>query len=113
MRAYPLTDLRPCYNPVPPTHSHRRSPIMRLGLNIPQWTTSGTADLLARVQAAERLGYHSLWTAEIYGTDVVTPLASLAAHTSRIHLATGIMQITARVPTMAAITADALHPLSA
>ena len=48
---------------------------MRLGLNIPQWTATGTADMLARVQAAERLGYHSLWTAEIYGTDVVTPLA--------------------------------------
>ena len=77
---------------------------MRLGLNIPQWTASGTAEMLARVQEAERLGYHSLWTAEIYGTDVVTPLAWLAAHTSRIHLATGIMQITARVPAMAAMT---------
>src|SRR5438874_2016502 len=85
---------------------------MRLGLNIPQWTASGTADMLARVQAAERLGYHSLWTAEIYGTDVVTPLAWLAAHTSRIHLATGIMQITARVPAMAAMTAATLDLLS-
>ncbi len=85
---------------------------MRLGLNIGQWTTTGIGDTLARAQEAERLGYHSVWTAEIYGTDVLTPLTWIAAHTSRIHIATGIMQITARVPAMAAMTAATLDLLS-
>ncbi len=46
-----------------------------------------------KVQAAERLGYDSVWTAEAYGSDAVTPLAYLAAVTSRIRLGTSIMQL--------------------
>ena len=44
------------------------------------------------VQRAEALGYDSVWTAEAYGSDAMTPLAYLAAVTSRIKLGTGIMQ---------------------
>ena len=33
------------------------------------------------VQAADDLGYHSVWTAEAYGTDALSPLAYLAALT--------------------------------
>jgi F420-dependent oxidoreductase-like protein len=46
------------------------------------------------------------------GTDAVTPLAYVAARTSRIRLATGIMQVTARAPAMTAMTAMALDLLS-
>ena len=35
-------------------------------------------------QEADRLGYHSGWTAEAYGTDAVTPLTWLMAHTERM-----------------------------
>jgi len=66
---------------------------------------------LALVTEAERLGFHSVWTAEAYGSDAVTPLAYLAAHTSRIKLGTAVMQVAARTPTataMAAATVDAL-----
>ena len=45
------------------------------------------------VQRAEELGYDSVWTAEAYGSDAVTPLAYLAAVTKRIKLGTGIMQL--------------------
>ena len=31
------------------------------------------------VQLAERLGYDSVWTAEAYGSDAITPLAYIAA----------------------------------
>src|SRR5260370_38055373 len=41
-------------------------------------------------QAAERLAYDSLWTAEAYGSDAATPLAWLAAGTSRIKLGAGL-----------------------
>lgn len=48
----------------------------------------------------ERMGYDSVWTAEAYGSDAVTPLAYLAAKTTRIKLGTGIMQIPGRTPAM-------------
>ncbi len=57
------------------------------------------------VRLAERLGYHSVWTAEAYGTDAFSPLAFLAAHTSRIKLATGVVQTAARSAATTATTA--------
>ena len=64
------------------------------------------------VQRAERLGYDSVWSAEAYGSDAVTPLAYLAAKTSRIKLGTGILQIPARTPAMCAMTMSTLDALS-
>jgi F420-dependent oxidoreductase-like protein len=64
------------------------------------------------VQQAERLGVDYVWSAEAWGQDAVTSLAYLAGQTSRIMLGTGIMQISARTPSMTAMTALALHDLS-
>jgi F420-dependent oxidoreductase-like protein len=61
---------------------------------------------------AERLGFDSIWTAEAYGSDAVTPLAYIAARTTRIRLGTAIMQMPARTPAMAAMTAMSLDALS-
>jgi F420-dependent oxidoreductase-like protein len=60
----------------------------------------------------ERMGYDSVWTAEAYGSDAITPLAYLAAKTERIKLGTAIMQIPARTPAMAAMTMATLDQLS-
>ncbi len=63
------------------------------------------------VRRAEKLGYHSVWTAEAYGTDALSPLAYLAACTSRIKPGTAIAQLAARTPAalaMHAMTIDAL-----
>ncbi len=67
---------------------------------------------LEMVQLAERLGYDSVWSAEAYGSDAVTPLAYLAAKTERIRLGTGIMQIPARTPAMAAMTMATIDALA-
>jgi len=61
---------------------------------------------------AERLGYHSLWTAEAYGSDAVTTLTWLAAKTERINVGTAIMQMPARTPAMTAMTAVTLDLLT-
>ncbi|MCY4503978.1 MAG: LLM class flavin-dependent oxidoreductase, partial [Alphaproteobacteria bacterium] len=45
------------------------------------------------VKLADKLGYDTVWTAEAYGTDAMTPLAYLAAVTERIKLGTGIIQL--------------------
>ena len=64
------------------------------------------------VQAADRLGVDAAWSAEAWGMEAVSSLGYLAAKTERIGLGSGIMQITARVPTMAAMTALSLARLS-
>lgn len=61
---------------------------------------------------AERLGVDFVWSAEAWGYDAVTPLAYLAAKTSRIRLGTGIMQIGVRTPAMTAMTAMTMAGLS-
>jgi len=54
----------------------------------------------AYVVEAERMGVDCLWSAEAWGQDAVTSLAYLAGQTSRIRLGTGIMQISARTPSI-------------
>ena len=56
------------------------------------------AEASAYVTEAERLGVHDVWSAEAWGHDAVTPLAFMAARTSRIRLGTGIIQAGTRTP---------------
>ena len=65
-----------------------------------------------KVLLAERLGFDSVWTAEAYGSDAITPLAYLAALTKRIRLGTGIMQLAARPPAAAAMAAGTVDALA-
>ena len=64
------------------------------------------------VREVERLGYDSVWSAESYGSDAVTPVAWIAALTTRVHVGTGIMQMAARTPAATAMTAMTLDGLS-
>ena len=67
---------------------------------------------LEMIQAADRLGYYAVWTAEAYGSDAVSPLAWIGALTQRIHLGTAIMQMPARTPAATAMTAMTIDQLS-
>jgi len=60
----------------------------------------------AYVVEAERMGVDCVWSAEAWGHDAVSPLAFLAARTSRIRLGTGIMQAGTRTPALIAMTAE-------
>lgn len=62
--------------------------------------------------AADRMGVDYVWSAEAWGMDAVVPLAYMAARTKNIMLGTGIMQISARVPAMIAMTAQSLATVS-
>jgi len=84
---------------------------MKLGLMLGY---SG-ADLripLDDVKLAERLGYDSVWTAEAYGSDAITPLAYIAAHTERIRLGTAVLQLAGRTPANAAMAMATLDKLA-
>ncbi len=64
------------------------------------------------IKEAEALGYDSVWTAEAYGSDALTPLAFIAAHTKHIRLGTGIIQLAARTPANAAMSAQTIDALA-
>ena len=64
------------------------------------------------VHEAERLGYDSAWCGEAYGTDAVSPIAWVLAQTTKIKAGTSIMQMAARTPACAAMTAMTLQALS-
>ncbi|MFD7712261.1 LLM class F420-dependent oxidoreductase [Streptomyces sp. NPDC059785] len=85
---------------------------MRLGLALGYWGRGPAADAVPLAQEAERLGYHSVWTAESWGSDAFTPLTWIAAHTSRILLGTAVAQMAARSPTATAMHALTLDHLS-
>jgi F420-dependent oxidoreductase-like protein len=70
------------------------------------------AEASAYVTEAERLGVHDVWSAEAWGHDAVTPLAYMAARTSRIRLGTGIIQVGTRTPALVAMTAMSLASMS-
>jgi len=84
---------------------------MRFGLNVGYSGARLSVDMNL-VHEAERLGFHSVWTAEAYGSDAVTPLAWIGGQTTRIHLGSAIMQMPARTPAMTASTATSLDHLS-
>ena len=84
---------------------------VKLGFALDAWSGADLRLPVERVLLAERLGFDSVWTAEAYGADALTPLAYLAAVTRSIKLATGVVQISARTPAasaMAFATIDAL-----
>ena len=84
---------------------------MKLGLSIGY--SKAHLDIPVKlIQRAEELGYDSVWSAEAYGSDAVTPLAYLAAVTKRIRLGTGIMQLAARTPANAAMCAGTVDALA-
>ena len=86
---------------------------MKLGLGLIQTAFSARPSInLDVVRQAETLGFHSVWAAEAYGCDAVTSATWLAAHTSTLKVGTAIMQIPARSPASAAMTAIGLDALS-
>ncbi|MFA5883164.1 MAG: LLM class F420-dependent oxidoreductase [Acidimicrobiia bacterium] len=86
---------------------------MQLGISFgyQDWGT-GLPSAIALAQEADRLGYESGWVAEAYGTDAITPITWLLAHTERLKMGTAIAQMPARAPAMTAMTAATLDLMS-
>jgi F420-dependent oxidoreductase-like protein len=87
---------------------------VRLGLLLGFWGADGPPPgLVAAVGEAEAIGYESVWTSEGHGSDALTPLAWVGAHTRSIRLGTAVMQMAARAPAATAMAALTMDHLSA
>src|SRR5215210_5149796 len=85
---------------------------LRLGLNTGYWGAGPPQGIRETIAEAERLGFDSLWAAEAYGSDVLTPLAWWGSHTRRLRLGTAIIQMSARTPAATAMAAMTMDHLS-
>jgi F420-dependent oxidoreductase-like protein len=85
---------------------------LRLGLNTGYWAGGPPPGIQETILEAERLGYDSIWTAEAYGSDCLTPLAWWGSQTSKLRLGTAIVQMSARQPAATAMAAMTMDHLS-
>lgn len=85
---------------------------MKLGLGLDLYRGAAVEVPIETIQLVESLGYHSVWTAEAYGCDALSPLAFIAAHTSRIKLGTAVVQLAARPPATLAMTAMTIDAMA-
>jgi F420-dependent oxidoreductase-like protein len=85
---------------------------LKLGLNTGYWAGGPPPGVTESIAEAERLGFDSMWTAEAYGSDCLTPLAWWGASTSKIKLGTAIVQMSARQPAATAMAAMTMDHLS-
>jgi F420-dependent oxidoreductase-like protein len=85
---------------------------LKLGLNTGYWAGGPPPGATEAIAEAEKLGFESVWTAEAYGSDCLTPLAWWGSQTERIQLGTGIVQMSARQPAATAMAAMTLDHLS-
>jgi F420-dependent oxidoreductase-like protein len=84
---------------------------MKLGISQQGFGSRASVNI-ELIQHAEKLGFHSAWTAEAYGSDAVSTASWILAQTTTIHVGTSIMQMPARSPAMTAMTAMTLDHLS-
>jgi F420-dependent oxidoreductase-like protein len=85
---------------------------LKLGLNTGYWGAGPPPGIEETIAEAERLGFDSMWTAEAYGSDVLTPLAWWGSKTQRLRLGTAIVQMSARTPAATAMAAMTMDHLS-
>ncbi len=72
----------------------------------------GFAQAISDVQRLEREGLDLVWVPEAYGFDAVSLMGFLAASTERVQIASGILPLYTRTPTLLAMTAAGVDFLS-
>ncbi|MEK7446195.1 MAG: LLM class F420-dependent oxidoreductase [candidate division NC10 bacterium] len=80
----------------------------RLGLSLPLMHPLPLTVHLSLAREAQTLGFDRVWATEIAGPDAMTLMGLLAAHTSRIGFATGVVPVQTRTPQVLAMTAATL-----
>jgi F420-dependent oxidoreductase-like protein len=84
---------------------------MRVGVHLRHWDRT-PHDVAALAKLAEDVGLESVWVSETWGSDATVLAGWIAAHTSRIAIGTGIVQMPARTPAATAMAAATIDHLS-
>src|SRR3954453_17215844 len=85
---------------------------LKLGLNTGYWASGPPPAAAEAVAEAEKLGFDSMWAAEAYGSDVLTPLAGWGSQTAKLGIGSAIMQMSPPTPAAAAMAAMTMDHLS-
>jgi F420-dependent oxidoreductase-like protein len=88
------------------------APGLKLGYNTGYWAGGPPAGIEDAIAEADRLGFDSIWAAEAYGSDALTPIAWWGSKTKNVRIGTAIAQMSARQPAAAAMAAMTLDHLS-
>jgi F420-dependent oxidoreductase-like protein len=83
---------------------------MRVGM--PMSYSGGFAETVAQIAEYEAAGLDVLFVPEAYSFDSVSQLGYLAARTSRLQIASGILNVYSRTPSLLAMTAAGLDYVS-
>ncbi|HVB46588.1 MAG TPA: LLM class F420-dependent oxidoreductase [Streptosporangiaceae bacterium] len=83
---------------------------MRIGMSLNY--AGGFAETVAELADYEKAGLDIVFVPEAYSYDAVSQLGYVAAKTERLQLASGIMQLYTRTPTLTAMTAAGLDYVS-
>ncbi|MFA5565561.1 MAG: LLM class flavin-dependent oxidoreductase [Acidimicrobiia bacterium] len=81
---------------------------MKIGI----WGGAYSPSAIDFVVEAEKLGAHTVWLPEFWAGDALTPIAFLAGRTTKIRLASAIVQLGTRTPALLAMSAQSLQALS-
>ncbi|MBI3742948.1 MAG: LLM class flavin-dependent oxidoreductase [Chloroflexi bacterium] len=85
---------------------------MQLGIKLTGPATMRREDLVAMIQRAEALGYHSFWVGERWGWDPFVSLAEIAVKTTRIGLGISVTNVFSRTPGATAQAAASVDIIS-
>ncbi|MEZ5340150.1 MAG: LLM class F420-dependent oxidoreductase [Acidimicrobiales bacterium] len=81
-------------------------------LSMPIGYSGNVKQTIDEVVAFEDAGVDLVWVAEAYGMDAATAMGYIAAKTHRVEIASGILPIYTRTPTLLAMTAVGVDVLS-
>jgi len=79
-----------------------------LGVSVPFVPTFPYEDFVALVREVEARDYRRAWIGETVGADALAVMALIAASTSRLEMATGVLPIQTRTPMVLAMSAATL-----
>jgi len=86
---------------------------MRIGIGIGSAAAGRRfTEIAGELADYEKAGVEVVFVPELYGIDAVSRLGYIAARTTRAHIASGILQLYTRTPTLLAMTAAGLDVVS-
>lgn len=83
-------------------------PQTRLGVACPLLHLFGIDGYVQLVREAEERGYHTAWIGETVGSDAIATMTIVASQTKTLHVASGVIPLQTRTPTVLAMAAATL-----